>query len=70
MKKGLLMIPIFTIFSCKVERNKSGSDILNDNIKIIDECEYIQFENGVSGSNNYNYTITHKGNCKNPIHYK
>ena len=33
-----------------------------------DGCEYIKTTS--IGSNNYSVTLTHKGNCKNPIHQK
>ncbi len=34
---------------------------------VIDGCEYIlgKYENGYGGG----YTLTHKGDCKNPIHH-
>lgn len=35
---------------------------------VIDNCQYIAAENGVPDVRNYNLTITHKGNCNNPIH--
>lgn len=35
----------------------------------IDGCEYIAVENSGSAMNNYSFAITHKGNCKNPIHH-
>ena len=34
----------------------------------IDGCEYLVFENSGKALNNYSFAITHKGNCKNPIH--
>lgn len=33
-------------------------------IEVIDSCEYIVHENGMSVSDNYSFAITHKGNCK------
>jgi hypothetical protein len=33
-------------------------------IKVIDGCQYIQTFNGQGG-----WTLTHKGNCTNRIHY-
>jgi PBP1b-binding outer membrane lipoprotein LpoB len=35
-------------------------------IKTIDECEYLEYENGFFDSKVY--SLTHKGNCKNKIH--
>ena len=38
----------------------------NYTVKIIDGCEYIEHDNGIL---DYRvYSLTHKGNCKNPIH--
>lgn len=34
----------------------------------IDGCEYIEVEVGARYANNYAYSLTHKGNCKNRIH--
>jgi len=36
----------------------------NNNIKVIDNCEYIQHYNG------HGWNLVHKGNCTNTIHYK
>lgn len=35
----------------------------------IDGCEYITVQNSLSGGSNYSFALTHKGNCKNPIHH-
>ena len=34
----------------------------------LDGCEYFVIENSKPDMNNYAFAITHKGNCKNPIH--
>lgn len=34
----------------------------------IDGCQYLEFENGDKASMAYTYSITHCGNCDNPIH--
>lgn len=36
----------------------------NNNIKVIDSCEYIQHYNG------HGWDLVHKGNCTNSVHYK
>ena len=36
----------------------------NNNIKVIDNCEYIQHYTG------HGWSLVHKGNCTNAIHYK
>lgn len=38
--------------------------INNNNIKVIDGCQYIQHYNG------HGWDLVHKGNCTNAIHYK
>jgi hypothetical protein len=36
------------------------------NVKVIDGCEYIEVDTGAFRTRLY--SLTHKGNCKNPIH--
>jgi len=36
----------------------------NNSIKVIDGCQYIRTWNG------HGFSLTHKGNCTNFIHYK
>lgn len=38
--------------------------MVNNSIKVIDNCEYIRTYNG------HGWNLTHKGNCTNNIHYK
>jgi hypothetical protein len=38
--------------------------INNNNIKVIDGCQYIQHYNG------HGWDLVHKGNCTNFVHYK
>ena len=38
--------------------------INNNKIKVIDGCQYIQSYNG------HGWSLVHKGNCTNAIHYK
>ncbi len=35
-------------------------------IKYIDNCQYIEIDRGIG--DNRIYSLTHKGNCTNPIH--
>lgn len=73
MKKLLLFI-VFVFSLCSCVNNDPTREIINigNNIEYeiitIDGCEYI-----LGWDNNaYNggYFLTHKGNCKNPIHYQ
>jgi hypothetical protein len=36
-------------------------------IKTIDGCQYLEVSSLIGANNGY-YSITHKGNCNNPIH--
>lgn len=47
-------------------RQKTGSKY---DIVTIDNCEYIEVD-FVGGAYSRCYSLTHKGNCKNPIHRK
>lgn len=67
MKKTLLFIAlVFTACTTKQKVNDSvivsnGKDV---NIVVIDSCEYL-----ACCTYGARYVYTHKGNCKNPIHY-
>jgi hypothetical protein len=39
----------------------------NYNIRTIDDCQYIEVTYAAGFSHGY-YSLTHKGNCINPIH--
>lgn len=62
MKK--LIILIFLIWGCEPQpeggsqKRKSG----DYSIKVIDSCEYIEFDRGILDQRVY--SLTHKGNCK------
>lgn len=61
MKLVLFIMCLFLI-SCDID--EYGSSKICRNTQIIDSCEYLVSVNGQGN------VITHKGNCKNPIHYK
>lgn len=66
-KALLLLIIILSLSSC--EQRGVHNPILGDEnytIKIIDGCEYLERYEGYQNG----YTFTHKGDCKNPIHYR
>lgn len=55
------------VTACRTAQEKAtGSDAATI---VIDGCEYITVENSMSGASNYSFAMTHKGNCKNPIHH-
>lgn len=71
MKKitiGLLLLIIAISMSSCNESNISKAIIGEDNYTIImiDGCEYLQRYEGYRSG----YSFSHKGNCKNPIHYQ
>lgn len=70
MKIFALSILFFalTIASCTTETGNVSYDAGNYSIRMIDGCEYIEVETGYKQASEYNYTLTHKGNCRNPIH--
>lgn len=73
--KKLLFIFVLLLVGCvqnndptinRVPYGDSGSNIVY-RIVVIDSCEYIW---GWDGGGYGGPFLTHKGNCKNPIHYK
>jgi len=67
MKKlFFIIVCVMTITSCSVEGGIETGHIGDYYIKVIDDCEYIEVDMG--GGNTRVYSLTHKGNCKNPIH--
>lgn len=71
MKKFLIIIFImFSFFSCSITSDDGkevypSRELSTENVVTFEGCEYFVI------SNYYFYkTFTHKGNCKNPIHYK
>lgn len=81
MKKLLFAFIIFLSFaSCRPEVTSPKNEYYNDSsaieifngvdyrIVVIDSCEYILGRD--HESYNGGFFLTHKGNCKNPIHYK
>lgn len=73
MKRGILisLVVIFAslIFASCTSNNVSAESLKNKcQIVEIDGCEYILYSE-TQGYSGYGF-LSHKGNCKNPIHYK
>lgn len=78
MRRILLLGPVISVLlvlilfpaACQVPRGtnqgSANSSALNYKIVVIDSCEYIEVYEGIGQSSVY--SLTHKGNCKNPIH--
>jgi len=66
--KKIYLIPLLFIFSCSSPNKRTTEKIKMENsetsleVVIIDKCEYLY---GAWGNAT---VLTHKGNCKNPIH--
>ena len=66
--KYLTILGLLCLVGCERQSSKNFPLHGGYSVRTIDGCEYIEFENSTKVSNTYSYTITHKGNCKNPIH--
>lgn len=68
LKSLLLLAAIFSLSSCVEDDRPEGSRTTKNNydIVVIDGCEYIEFDCGYAQCRVY--SLTHKGNCSNPIH--
>jgi hypothetical protein len=70
--KKLILLAIVALSSCEPNPQPKGgsTETINGDyvIKVIDSCEYIEYDFGIFDQRVY--TLTHKGNCKNPIHCK
>ena len=59
------------LFLCSCEQQSSNSKPIEFDeytVRMIGDCEYIEYEYGFKGGAGYSYSITHKGDCKNSIH--
>ena len=65
---SLLICLILFLVSCTKQSKESKKYKDNFTIRVIDGCEYLEYEHGTTASNAYTYSITHKGDCKNQIH--
>lgn len=65
-----LLILVVLIVSCNDKmsgkRLKAARPSYDYQVVVIDSCEYIELDLLTSY---HVYTLTHKGNCNNPIHY-
>jgi hypothetical protein len=68
MKKLILLgVIALAIFGCEPHNPQpyggaTSSKLGDYNVKVIDNCEYIEYSAGLAESSVY--AITHKGNCK------
>jgi hypothetical protein len=66
MKIILIILALF-LMGCGSYENRARSIESKYVIIIIDSCEYIVSKAPLG---DYGWLMSHKGNCKNPIHYK
>ena len=75
-RTALIIVSLALLAGCH-EQHPTGGKITNIReasergasygIVEIDGCEYIEVSYGLGSGTGY-YSLTHKGNCKNPIH--
>lgn len=68
--KYLIIFSIFLI-GCKegdIQINHPSDVPPSYDVVVIDSCEYITYDSGILDQRVF--SITHKGNCNNPIHIK
>lgn len=66
-KLSIMLYLILILFACT--NNGTGNAVTGEteySTIIIDNCEYLKKYEGYQRG----YSFSHKGNCKNPIHYK
>ena len=70
MKRIIFLLLLVACFSCTSENNVELTITKGVRYEIItiDSCEYIFGTDKFAY--NGGYFLSHKGNCKNPIHYK
>lgn len=68
MKKiiGVFCLLLIGCGESQIEDSKIVEKKQSYNVIEIDGCEYIEVDSGIL--DNRIYSLTHKGNCKNPIH--
>ncbi len=59
--EGLIVVLVLILFGIAIKVSSSEAEYQT---KVIDGCEYLERDPFMS----YKAAITHKGNCKNPIH--
>ena len=64
MNKLLFFVTLFLLSSCSPETKGGNKSVRNGdyNIKVIDSCEYIEYDSGIFDQRVYG--LCHKGNCK------
>ena len=73
VKTRLILLLMAAVFMSGCLMNSAdlwaeGSGPAPHKVVIIEGCEYIEVKAGIADQSVY--SLTHKGNCKNPIHYQ
>jgi hypothetical protein len=69
MRIKILLIAVLVFFvGCNPEPPQGATTDTGRgyNVKVVDSCEYIEYDAGFGQMRVY--SLTHKGDCKNPIH--
>lgn len=70
--KYLILLIMLVVIGCESDTGSTHHDVHQNDIKFrygivkLDECEYIQ--SWKPGAGERSRSLTHKGNCSNPIH--
>ena len=72
-KSNLLLVALVVLVGCENNTRPSSFDsqkTVKPGIKelTLEGCQYLFMDSGIEFSQNYTMTLTHKGNCTNPIH--
>lgn len=65
---GIFAVTVL-LLGCQGCHNKTTLDGVHQDTWTISGCEYLVFEEGF-GTYGHVLTVTHKGNCSNPIHLR
>lgn len=65
----LMLFGLVLMLGCQEARKPAGERLTKDgySVIVIEGCEYIEVRYWLGLDSGY-YSLTHKGNCSNPIH--
>ena len=71
MKTFFVLVAAVILVGCAPPRTQQEmTEFVSNNTQVVvyDHCEYLFTQTGAG--NNYAMSLTHKGNCSNPVHNK
>jgi hypothetical protein len=72
--KTLITLALIALVGCSIPSgehynlDRDTEPSYDYKVVVIDGCQYIEVNEGIGQT--HTYTITHKGNCNNPIHHE